>query len=45
MTSAEVPPQDVTPWLDALSRVVMDRTHYEELSRETRKAALGWAEG
>jgi surfactin synthase thioesterase subunit/glycosyltransferase involved in cell wall biosynthesis len=37
---AELPAQDVEPWLAALRRVTGDRAHYEELSRRSRAAAL-----
>ncbi len=40
---AEVPPQDVRPWLAALRRLTSDRAHYEELSRTSRAAALDYA--
>jgi surfactin synthase thioesterase subunit/glycosyltransferase involved in cell wall biosynthesis len=40
---AEVPEQDIEPWLEALRRVVSDRQHYEELSRASREAALQYA--
>jgi len=39
---AEVPEQDVGPWCDALRRLTSDRAHYEELSRASREAALGY---
>ncbi len=42
---AEVPPQDVEPWAEALGRLLSDRAHYEELSRASRKAATDYAEG
>lgn len=35
-----VPPQDVTPWVEALRKVLGDRQHYEELSARSRAAAL-----
>jgi surfactin synthase thioesterase subunit/glycosyltransferase involved in cell wall biosynthesis len=37
---AEVPPQDIGPWQEALHRLLSERTHYEELSRASRRAAL-----
>jgi surfactin synthase thioesterase subunit/glycosyltransferase involved in cell wall biosynthesis len=40
---AEVPEQDVGPWSDALSRLISDRTHYEQLSQASRAAALRYA--
>ncbi|HEX5430625.1 MAG TPA: glycosyltransferase [Bryobacteraceae bacterium] len=36
---AEIPAQDVGPWEAALARLLEDREHYEELSRESRAAA------
>ena len=41
---AEVPEQDIAPWREALSRLLTDRTHYEEISRQSRRAALEYAE-
>jgi surfactin synthase thioesterase subunit/glycosyltransferase involved in cell wall biosynthesis len=40
---AEVPAQDLAPWREALSRLLGDRAHYEEISRQSRRAALGYA--
>lgn len=42
---AEVPEQDITPWEQALRRVLADRAHYEELSRASREAAARYVEG
>ncbi len=39
----EVPPQDIAPWSEALARLLRDRPHYEEISRASRAAALGYA--
>lgn len=39
---AEVPPQDIEPWKEALQKVVTDRAHYEELSAASRAAALAY---
>lgn len=36
---ADVPPQDVAPWRQALSRLLDDRSHYEDISRRARHAA------
>ena len=36
---AEVPVQDVGPWSAALDRLLRDRTHYAELSRESRDSS------
>lgn len=35
-----VPHQEINPWLDALRRLISDRTHYQELSLASRKVAL-----
>ena len=40
---AEVPAQDIAPWREALARLLTDRTHYEEISRQSRRAALEYA--
>jgi surfactin synthase thioesterase subunit/glycosyltransferase involved in cell wall biosynthesis len=40
---ADVPDQDVRPWHDALDQLFSDRGHYEQLSRESRVAALSYA--
>jgi surfactin synthase thioesterase subunit len=39
---ADVPPQDIAPWRDALSRLLTDRSHYEEIARQSRAAALNY---
>ncbi|MGE5568260.1 MAG: alpha/beta fold hydrolase [Rhodospirillales bacterium] len=41
---AEVPPQDIEPWVQALGRLITDRAHYEEISRMSRQAAIAYAE-
>ncbi|MFN3325485.1 MAG: thioesterase domain-containing protein [Bryobacteraceae bacterium] len=41
---AQVPEQDVDPWESALRRLVSDRANYEALSRESRRAALAYAD-
>ena len=41
---AEVPPQDIGPWREALSRLLCDAEHYAEISRASRAAALEYAE-
>jgi glycosyltransferase involved in cell wall biosynthesis len=41
---AEIPPQDVGPWLTTLERLLTDRAHYEQLSAAVRMAALAYAE-
>ncbi len=37
------PPQDLDPWKNALTRLVTDRSYYEEISRQSRAAALDHA--
>jgi surfactin synthase thioesterase subunit/glycosyltransferase involved in cell wall biosynthesis len=41
---ADVPAQDIGPWRDALARLLKDRAHYEEISRQSRRTALAYAE-
>jgi surfactin synthase thioesterase subunit/glycosyltransferase involved in cell wall biosynthesis len=41
---AEVPEQDLGPWQAALETLVSDRERYEQLSRESRNAALQYLE-
>jgi surfactin synthase thioesterase subunit/glycosyltransferase involved in cell wall biosynthesis len=41
---AIVPPQNVDPWVDVLSRLLQDREHWHELSRRSREAALRYLE-
>ena len=43
--SAEIPPQEVAPWLAALERLVTDRAHYEEISKRSAEAARAYADG
>jgi len=40
---AEVPPQDIGPWVEALATLTSDRERYEENARESRRAALEYA--
>jgi glycosyltransferase involved in cell wall biosynthesis len=40
-----VPEQDVSPWVETLSRVLTDRALYERLSLESREAALSFVAG
>jgi glycosyltransferase involved in cell wall biosynthesis len=42
---ADIPPQDIKPWEDALRRLVTDPEHYVQLSRASREAALEYARG
>jgi medium-chain acyl-[acyl-carrier-protein] hydrolase len=41
---AEVPEQDIQPWYSALNRLLSDRQHYEQLSRESREKSLEYAD-
>src|SRR5450432_2603488 len=40
---AEVPPQDLGPWHQALARLLGDRAHYEEVAAASRAAAVEYA--
>ncbi|HEY1341197.1 MAG TPA: alpha/beta fold hydrolase, partial [Bryobacteraceae bacterium] len=40
---AEIPPQDIGPWREALDRLLTDRAHYQEISNASRAAALDYA--
>ena len=40
---AEVPEQNLTPWREALKRLLTDRPHFEEIARQSRSAALAYA--
>jgi len=40
---AEIPPQEIEPWAAVLARLLADRAHYEQLSAESRGAALAYA--
>lgn len=40
---ADVPPQNIAPWRDALARLLTDREHYSEIARRSREAALQYA--
>jgi glycosyltransferase involved in cell wall biosynthesis len=42
--AADVPQQDTGPWRAALSRLLTDRAHYDELAAESHAAALAYAE-
>ena len=35
-----VPEQDVTPWIEAITRLSTDRGHYEQISNDSREAML-----
>jgi surfactin synthase thioesterase subunit/glycosyltransferase involved in cell wall biosynthesis len=41
---ANVPPQPIEPWRDALERLTKDRSHWEELSALGRSTTLHYAE-
>jgi surfactin synthase thioesterase subunit/glycosyltransferase involved in cell wall biosynthesis len=41
---AEVPSQEVAPWIEALRRLTTDRGHYDEIARQSREAARHYAE-
>ena len=41
---AEVPAQNVGPWLEALQKLTTDRAHYEENSQQSRQAAANYLE-
>jgi medium-chain acyl-[acyl-carrier-protein] hydrolase len=41
---AEVPAQDIEPWLTALTKLTTDREHFEENSRQSRQAAAHYLE-
>jgi surfactin synthase thioesterase subunit/glycosyltransferase involved in cell wall biosynthesis len=41
---AKVPPQEIGPWQEALSRLLTDRAHWEEVSRAGREAAVAYVE-
>ena len=40
---AEVPPQNIEPWIKAVSRLTTDRGHWQDLARRSRAAALDYA--
>jgi surfactin synthase thioesterase subunit/glycosyltransferase involved in cell wall biosynthesis len=40
---ANVPPQDIAPWQEALDRLTSDAAHYGDVSRRSREAALRYA--
>ena len=42
---AEVPPQDIGPWRDALARLATDRAHYIDIAARSRLAAMEYAAG
>jgi len=39
---AQVPPQDLGPWIDALARLTTDRDHYCDIASQSRRAALDY---
>ncbi|MEO8597261.1 MAG: thioesterase domain-containing protein [Candidatus Solibacter sp.] len=42
---AQVPAQEIGPWRDALSRLLGERLHFEEVAAQSRRAALAYAAG
>ncbi len=40
---AEVPPQNIEPWREALDRLLHDEAHFDEISRQSREAAMHYA--
>jgi surfactin synthase thioesterase subunit/glycosyltransferase involved in cell wall biosynthesis len=40
---AEVPPQGIGPWRQALERLLTDRAHFDAIARQSRAAALAYA--
>ncbi|MCL4794348.1 MAG: alpha/beta fold hydrolase [Bryobacteraceae bacterium] len=42
---AEVPPQDIGPWLEVIDRLTQDEAHWNEIKAQSRKAALDYAAG
>lgn len=40
-----IPVQDVTPWMEALERLLTDRAHYQYLSTASREAATSFVSG
>lgn len=40
---ADVPPQDIGPWLEVLDRLTLDRAHWDEIKALSREAALDYA--
>jgi medium-chain acyl-[acyl-carrier-protein] hydrolase len=41
---AQVPAQDIGPWQQAVARLTSDREHYADLSRQSRAAAVHYAD-
>jgi FkbM family methyltransferase len=41
--AAEIPAQDVGPWVAVLRRLLTDRAHYDRVSAASRQAALAYA--
>jgi surfactin synthase thioesterase subunit/glycosyltransferase involved in cell wall biosynthesis len=39
---ADVPPQNIGPWQEALARLTSDSEHYADVSRRSREAALAY---
>lgn len=41
---SEIPKQDITPWREALGRLLNEREHYLDIAERSRKAALEYLE-
>jgi surfactin synthase thioesterase subunit/glycosyltransferase involved in cell wall biosynthesis len=41
---AKVPPQEIGPWRDALSRLLTDGAHWDEVARAGRSAAIAYVD-
>lgn len=39
---AEIPDQDISPWMEVLERLYSDRAHWEDLSARSREAGMGY---
>lgn len=38
----DVPPQDIAPWIATLRRLIADETHWREIAKQSRDAALDY---
>lgn len=41
---ADVPPQDIGPWAEALQKLTSDRAHWNEISSRARQASIEYAD-
>ena len=41
---AQTPPQNLDPWKEALTRLTTDRTHWQEIALQSRRAALHYVQ-